>query len=292
VVPGVLAASQPRDAQNPAPRYVALFGDEEHARQFRRSGSVQEGSTSTCFTTEDRAQVFPRNDATPVEWPSFDEAQPMLQGRMFAYGQVSGGVQAVHAEKLVRGELGKAVLEMTDAWVDPDSHGVRLIGRSTLPLVRVATGPSDIEVYAGRDGDVAQLVVTAPKLPEASPDLTPFVRQFTRLNALFQENRFGTSDCDHVRVALHPTAEQGPTISVVQTTAFLSSLDPAEQDPVDGKGDGKGAKKPALRLGTFRAVQALRKRAVNVSLSATQSSADREPVLSVAIGWASREAKQ
>jgi len=283
---GIVAAAPPKDALGQGPAWVTVFATEEKARQFRKTGAAEEPGTEVCFTTEDRVQVFPRDNGLPVEWPSFFEAQPTMQGRQFSYGSMSGGVEAVHAEKLVRGAPGKATLEMTDAWVDPDTRGVRLIRSATLPLVRVATGPSGIEVYAGRDDEEAQFVVTAPKLPDGFPrESANFARQFTRMNASLDENRFATSDCDHVRIALRAAEEKGPVLSVVQTTAFLPSLD---------KGDDEGArdKKGFGGIQGFRAIQSVRKRAVNISLSATQTDGDKEPVLSVAVGWGGREARQ
>jgi len=45
-------------------------------------------------------------------------------------------------------------------------------------------------------------------------------------------------------------------------------------------------------LNRFGALQAVRKRPLNISVSATQTAADREPVISVAVGWGGSELRR
>jgi hypothetical protein len=199
---------------------------------------------------------------------------------MTAQANIYGGVTAVHVEKLVRDEAGKASLEMTDAWVDPLTGGMRLIRRSTMPLVRIATGPTGIEVLAARDTDRVELVVTAATPPAGlDPQTKAVAQQFTRMNALFGPFQFAQSDCGHMRVALRTSDEKGPVTAVVQTTALLPPLEKVEPEK-----DGVSA--------SFQGIRAIRRRPVNVGLSLTQTSEDKEPLVSVSVGWAGREAKQ
>ena len=72
------------------------------------------------------------------EWPLSHEQQPSMQGvekgSPAAQQYPDVGVRALHLETL-KVEGARATLAMTDAWVDPSTLGVRLIGESTLPLV-------------------------------------------------------------------------------------------------------------------------------------------------------------
>src|SRR5258708_33309837 len=70
-------------------------------------------------------------------------------------------VHVVHRERFIRGGQGGASLEVADAWVDGRTGGVRLIGRSTLPLARMFVGPNGVEVYGARSGDTLEVVLRA-----------------------------------------------------------------------------------------------------------------------------------
>jgi hypothetical protein len=305
-VPGLFVAWPPKEQQRQMrqygqPMWVSLFGSAEDARRFSQGDSSDNGEPgATCFTTADRAQQFARQVASggseaqkdqPLEWPSSFEGRPTLMGRQSANKGGSGGITAVHEESLARDNAGRATLTMTDAWVDPDTRGARLIGTSSMQLVRVATAPSGIEVYAARNGDDVEFVVTGPQPANAGPpDVARFLRQFSRMNASLGETRarFASSDCGHLRLALRASDENRSPQGVVQTTALLP---PIEKD-VDPKApaDPKDAAQDSTALA--RAFQSIRKRPINISLSTTRVSGDKEPVLSVGIGWAGRESRQ
>ena len=288
---------------------VFLFSSAKDAAEMSGSKGfgAQGTDTATCFTTADRAEMFARRagapaggEPAPIEWPSWFEARPTVRSGSGAalrkkprVAATVGPVMAVHSEKLVRGADGGATLEMADAWVDAETLGTRLIGTRSLPLVRIATAPSGIEVYAARSRDEVEVVVTGTRAGEAlDPSMRPFARQFARLNASLGESRTANSDCGHIRIALHPDAEKGTPMSVVQTVALLPALDPEKGEPVPSPREQDPPRVATAQMEAFKAVQAMRKRPVSVSLSATKTSADAEPVLSVAVGWAGREERR
>jgi hypothetical protein len=299
-VPGLFVSGPPASRRAMMKKYkqntfVSLFPSAEEAKAFAHDDNNElSESEALCVTPGDRASGFSglvsdgRELKEPMEWPSFFEARPSIIGRAVKGSNEYGGVIAAHVERLTRdaGDPTKATLEMTDTWVDPLTGGLRLIRNGTLPLVRVATGPAGIEVLAARDGEEVQLVVTGAKLPGMDAGALSFARQFTRMNAVVNGFQLASSDCGRIRMALRPSDERGPTLAVVQTTALLPALDKGADD------DGHDETETNPRARSFRMIQAMRKRAVNVALSVTKTSADKEPLVSVGIGWAGREQRQ
>jgi hypothetical protein len=195
-------------------------------------------------------------------------------------GFVRNDIHALHAERFVSGQDGQASLAIADAWIDARTRGVRLLGRSTLPLSRVFVGPNGLEVYAARDGDAVQVVLHTPQRPFDDAALADQLRPRLRSMAVSLPDRSGSStDCGHLRFTLRPS-QGGGQMAVLQATAFLP--------PVDGDfgptADGESEESRGSRI-----LQAMRQRAFQLGVSATESSADRSPVISIGLGWIGRE---
>jgi hypothetical protein len=189
-------------------------------------------------------------------------------------------VHAVHSERFVAGTEGHASLEIADAWFDVRTRGVRLVGRSTLPLLRVFVGPNGLEVYAARDGEAVQVVLHTADKPADDAALAEQLRP--RLRNLFvtlPDRNSGNADCGHLRLTLRAPAGIGQ-MATLQSAAFLPPVDGDSGEVPDDESDqARGS----------RLFQAMRQRAYQLSVSATSSSTDKSPVLSIALGWIGRE---
>jgi hypothetical protein len=191
-----------------------------------------------------------------------------------------GDVHAVHSERFVAGTEGHASLEITDAWFDARTRGVRLLGRSTLPLLRVFVGPNGLDVYAARDGEAVQVVLHTPDRPSDDAALAEQLR--ARLRNMFvtlPDRNSGSADCGHLRLTLRAPAGVGQ-MATLQSAAFLPPVDgDSGEVPDDESEQARGS----------RLFQAMRQRPYQLTVSATTSSADKSPVVSIALGWIGRE---
>jgi hypothetical protein len=191
-----------------------------------------------------------------------------------------GDVRTVHAERFVAGEGGRASLALADAWVDIRTRGVKLIDRSTLPLSRVFVGPNGLEVYAARDGATLQVVLHAPDRPVDDAALAAQLRaQLRSMSAVLPERSAGSSDCGHLRLTLRASAGAGQ-MATLQSIAFLPPLDGDTPPAPEGESDDARAS---------RELQAMRQRPFQLSVSATSTTTDASPVVSIALGWTGRE---
>jgi hypothetical protein len=267
-----------------------VFADREHAKRFLASRAVEDDGADTCFVEGERTRAAPRKQSdgedaddamAPAnsDWPAQGSSQLSLQ---FRRSEPAGAVRAVHAERLVTEGAGLAILQATDAWVDPRTHGVRLIARSRVPLARVFVGPNGLEVYAARDGGGVQVVVRASLHPVDDAAVSEALRPLLRnLAMVLPDGSAITSDCGHLRLALHPSPEAAQMASL-QSNAFLPPLD--EDEP-----DGPAQAFESRESRASRKVQAMRRRPFQLSVSASESSVDAHPVFSVTVGWIGRE---
>ena len=279
-----------------------LFADEQQARAFAKSRGSQDDRADACLVDGGNAETLTsgrgseEGEAEPREWPatyastlSFQReanrvsgkpGQVVVRSRRHARSSSGGDIHAVHSERFVAGQDGRASLEIADAWFDARTRGVRLLGRSTLPLLRVFVGPNGLEVYAARDGAAVQIVLHAPDRPSDDAALGDQLRPRLRSMAVtLPDHNGGNTDCGHLRVALRAPRGVGE-MATLQSIAFLPPLDADPGDAPDGESDeGRGS----------RLFQAMRQRPFQLGVSATASSTDKSPVLSVALGWIGRE---
>lgn len=234
------------------------------------SGQSTSHDNDVCLTTSAMPAVVDDPDL-PKDWPSDMPSQATISWQPPQRGDNAWSivhrplrVTAIHFERLVRTDEGATSIEYRDAWVDPVSLGSRLIGTGVLPLARVASGPAGLAVYVARDEDVVHFVVE----PGASPSDEPALRGAARnLSAQFN---FGHSDCGFLRATFPAT--DGAEMATFFTTAITGFTQPPPRT------DGQTARPRTAR-----------RRTLLVFASATRSSVDHEPVLSVAFGWGGRE---
>jgi hypothetical protein len=279
-VAGFVIVPPPAEQQKQIVRYgqdygfAYLFPDAERARQYRASRPV-DAPPNVCFSEagpdasgedEDGADGAP---STPA-WSSSGTSQTTLQWRA---SDPRTAVHAMHSEVFVAESDGRASLRIVDAWVDPRTRGARLIGRSTLPLSRIYTGPNGLELYAARDGSAVQVVVRAAGRADGSV-VSALERSARNLTMILPDGNVAGTDCGHVRIALKPSPGSAQ-MAILQSVAFLHPLATPGAPVVD---------EPKLQ-----APESFRRRPFQLSVSASQSTTDPRPVLSVAAAWIGRE---
>jgi hypothetical protein len=304
--PGFVTATMPADqaaqmrlsGQNVSFSY--LFADEEQARAFAKSRGGTDGKTDACLVDGGNAEVLKNarsgedDDDASHDWPSsyssmlsfqFETAPSspksvVVRSRRHMRTSSGGEVHVVHSERFAGEADGHASLEIADAWFDARTRGVRLIGRSTLPLLRVFSGPNGVDLYAARDGEALEVVV---HVAEHSSDDTALADELrSRLRNVFVTlpgQASGNSDCGHLRTILRAPRGVGQ-MATLQSTAFLPPVDGDSGEVPDGESDqARGS----------RLFQAMRQRPYQLTVSTTTSSADRSPIVSIALGWIGRE---
>jgi hypothetical protein len=279
-----------------------VFPSQEQARAFTITHGSPDDRIDACLVDGGNAETLQSGRSSepteqqPRDWPSSYSAMLSFQFEKYpspasatrvvvrskrrARSVTGGEVRAVRSERFVDGQDGHASLEIADAWFDVRTRGVRVFERSTLALQRVLVGPNGVEVYAARDGDALQLVVHVPEHPATDADVADQVRSRLRnMSFTLPDRNGGGSDCGHVRIALRARIGAGQ-MATLQSVAFLPALDgPAGVHPEGESEDGRRA--------TLFA--ALRQRPYQLSMSATRTSADDQPVVSLALGWLGRE---
>jgi len=272
-VPGFFLASPSWPANVALPhRFLAVVGSPEQAdaiRPARRGKKVFDAppnASGTCFSEASgdlRSPMDEDGDGREPEWREFLE---QVQTYPKTKDNPRSGVAAVHSERFVE-QGGGAAIESVDAWVDPATRGVRLIGKATLPLVPVATTTGGLRVFAGRDErpggkKLVQFVLVPPRSEHDRPTPTWVMRG---------DGDVAHGGCSHLRVGL-----------AVEDLDGDHAVFRAEVRLPDGP-------KPESASKAKDAPEEIRVRPVEVQVSVSKTSRDKEPVVSVSYGWAGRE---
>jgi hypothetical protein len=242
------------------PRFAQVFASEDHAKGGNRNSDTCFAEDPTERVSKRKIDPMPSEDAEPRAWSNL---QQMLTFPISRDMGVPVGVHAVHSERIVTsGDF--ASLESADVWVDPETKGVRLIGRASTPLRLLGAVPKGPRVWAMREGD-DKLHVFVTQDPEI----------LTRGDGLVSVSARGTdqaSSCSHLRVTLKVEKGGADAVSILGT-ADLPALE---------RGDGRGAK----------GASELRIRPVRVHTSVTWTSHDTAPVMTLSFGWEARTRTQ
>jgi len=176
-------------------------------------------------------------------------------GNASAMIRASTSALPLRVERFVGANSGKPELEITDGWVDMTSSGIRGERTTRIPLTIVGTGPAGYSVYGFRSE--GKLHVVFP-----TPQRFVFVDAFGKL---------GFVGCQHARLVLDPAAGSG---SIVRMAGMIESRRSAP------KGLISKARETAQPM-TLRGIEA--------SVSVSRTKRDREPLLSVTVGWSEDE---
>jgi hypothetical protein len=252
-----------------------LATTEAEARAYG-SGTYYAGDPSEACLA-DGAEVQRQKGVSDDDpnWPTRESQQLTFQFDSPPTPESEPDVHAIHSERFVAGTEGHATLDVVDAWVDARTHGVRLLTRYSLPLMRVFTGPNDLEVFAARDGETTQVI-----LHYATRASTRVLRDRLRsIVVTLPEQNMAVSDCGHVRFSLRAPAGNGQ-MGTFQSIAYLPAR-PEELAALDANVTGMQRERTELRM--------MRQRAYQLSISATSSSVDPHPIVSISLAWLGRE---
>ena len=303
-VEGFYVAMPPKDMmEHGRADFLMVFASDQEAKDFTASKGFNgnEGTEGVCFSERVERDMFTGGDsASPSEWSvSLEPAvniQPQFRETNSAKGEPKREfvVTAVHQERFVEAG-GKASIEMTDVWVDPTTRGARLIGKASLPLTKMTTSPGGLTIYAARAGASVEFVVkktVAPKAERRPPTSTKDFRTM-RLQRmpLMVSMPNGTSDasqCSFARVALRAITGVAEMASV-ETPVIFETPTAAVAPPVAPKDSPLGALLGSAKEPTNEEGPEFRIRPLKISLSSTWTSKDKEPVISVSLGWAGHE---
>ncbi len=230
-------------------------GEDQDTREFCFSEGRENHRVDVNAPSAERKSTF--------EWAG--HMQPFVG----LYAQSGRHVEALHREHLVDEGGGKATLDIVDAWVDAVTRGARLIGKSKLAMQLVTTAPGNIQVFAARDEGRVHVVVVEPKST---------ARRWQGIINTSAEG-INQSSCRHSRVTL--AAERGSA----ETTTFLvtAELGPAEADT---KPEGPSAEDDSSAPQGFERV---RSRPLHIHASVSWASLEKEPIMSVSVGWEARD---
>jgi hypothetical protein len=249
------------------------------------NGQLDDATSQTCFVDGEgvsEEEDGMRGSTTPSPPPPWPTQAASMQAMSFQLSG-AGAVHPVHAERLSVDGHGHAALAMTDVWLDARTRGVKLIGHGSLSLHRIFVGPNGLEVYAARDDAGLQIVVRAATSPiEGASAASRVASELGTLAVVLPGGTNGGGDCGHVRFELRPKPGEGQ-MATLQSVALLPPL--AGDEAVAPAGD----EAPSPDAVAAMRLQAMRRRPFQLSVSATESSSDETPVLSVAVGWLGRE---
>jgi hypothetical protein len=284
-----------RKGAKPRYRYVYVF-----AADPKKSAAEADPSTRVCFVN----QFQTSESLTFYQYLGGDEnlRQRMVQQQTSGpRGGIGGGggaavkkpaghdVRPIHLERLsVQGE--EATLETSDAWLDTQTLGARLIGSSTAKLAKVSAGPNGFALFGMREptGGVVDFVVSAPLAPTPDPkvDGSKALENIARrMEGQLPGGSMLNSSCGHVRFSMSVKPGLGDVATVV-ANAFLP---PAADDADDVPSGMEGMSKEfidRMREHTQRT------RPVALDVSISQLASELAPLLSVTFGWAGKDQLQ
>ncbi|MFO0737675.1 MAG: hypothetical protein U0270_17415 [Labilithrix sp.] len=192
------------------------------------------------------------------------------------------GVVPVRAEKLVDGADGTSKLEITDAWFDTRSRGLRVIGRSTLALKSYATIPGGTRILVGRDEHAGKKLVqfvVAESKDKPAYLLAEERALSTRVGSEVTQHALGM--CSHHRIAVD-AGGTGESVTF-ELKAILPPLASGEKSNVVSD------LRPLTEWERKAGAKDMRTRDVRIQLGVSQTSRDKDPVISVAMEWSGDE---
>jgi hypothetical protein len=267
----------------PAPSYVLVVATSERAKRVESGefgGRRDDEESGPCFSQERHFRGPPkkpmrREDAgsedETTEEPAIPDWDEGLGGQATINVKTetnpTAGVTAVHREELVTDASG-ARLEIVDVWVDPATKGVRKIGASTIPLMKLGS-TRGLVVYAARDERDDMKAVQFVVVP---PSDVPNGRSESLVAVLGDGRNAMSSSCSHLRFAMN-AAEGAADSAVLKATLRLPDRGDAERT------DDEGEKRARVREAA-------------VQLGVSRTKRDPRPVISLTFGWSGRETTQ
>jgi hypothetical protein len=176
-------------------------------------------------------------------------------GNAQAMIRASSSALPLRVERFVGASSGKPELEISDGWVDMTSSGMREERKTRIPLTIIGSGPSGYSVYGFRSDGKLHVVFPTPQ----------------RFVAVDSFGKLGFVGCQHARLVLDPAASTG---SLIRIAGMIESRRSAPK--------GLTAKSREI-------AQPMTLRGIEASVSISRTKRDREPLLSVTVGWSEDE---
>jgi hypothetical protein len=295
-VEGIFVAAYARTYPAVTMSHIRAFGTDKEAKVFSSIGAVGKDDSPVCMSRGDFESFGSNVELHSSYVERTGPSNPFARQSAAMMKPSRPAVVAVRMERLVRNGR-RATLEITDAWVDPQTRGARLIGRSSVALALLGSGPAGLDVYAVRDGArdrSVEVIVGAPKAPEqADGDVT--LRAIARTLLAQTPGSGARSDCGHLRVSLHADKSGGEMASVLSTAFLAEAPGHAQESPERDERDEQDAgdeQRVPIPIERTRFDRTVRTRALLAHVSLSQTTSEKEPVLSVAFAWAGKDQEQ
>jgi hypothetical protein len=254
--------------------YVYIVSNDEQARQIASNGSLDAAArqNDVCYafdgsSTESGMLTAIWRVATTPPVPPKGGRLGIGQGGKPVPPPPQANVRSVHVEQLVvNGDT--ATIQGTDAYVDLQTLGARLIGRTSAQYTRLARGPSGFDVYSKRDGDVVTFVVAEPKLDPQS-------NVSRGVTAQLSGGEQASSACGRLLVTLQASAGTGQMANALAPV----QLPPVARARTDQAASSDG-EVPSRQVRTRYAM---------ANLSVSRLASDADIVTSVTFDWVGKE---
>jgi hypothetical protein len=317
IFPAILPDKMRKSTEDQGYHYVQIFGSEKEASTFSTDGTLttntskEPSPTRTCLTTggtlSPHLSLYVRTKPYVPPKPS-PQTIAMLQ-KMHRWPPppvkvsntpIKDTVDLIHVERLTQTPDG-ATLETTEAFIDLNTMGTHQVSRQTTKLVKVATGPNSLGVYAAREeGEKGgtQFLVSNPELPPTASDedrqaqLTQLTSTANRLVAQMPSGVSSETGCGYVRFTLAAKPGSGQMATVLATAFLPPAADDGEKADDMARFEGEDMSETQLKAVhdmVHRENRSQRARTVAVNLSFSQLSTEANPLLSVTFGWAGKD---
>jgi hypothetical protein len=256
-----------------APRYVQIWGSKTD-RDERNRGNPRPGAP-TCFMN-----AYP-SGSTDINWSGSLNTSTTVQNyaRAGYYGAPGyGNVQLVRSERVVSETDDKLAYEVTLAWVDAETQGVRLHSKQTLNMSLVRELPGKVRVWGAGSNDQMTFVVRRARHEKERFFFGPLMVTVNGVQSM--------SASDACPVVFSLKAQKGVAASAIVHLETLLDVQDANVD------QGSGFPIPQMVSAVQPGMREAKVRPMRIGISSTWMSRDTAPVLSVSSGWAGRERTQ
>lgn len=258
--------------RNNGPTYAQVFASKEEST-IRNSGQQQVDPVA-CFQT-----AYPAY-SNEVNWSGSLGTSATVQNYLHANygGNQYGSVQLVRSDRVVKEEGDKLTYEVTFAYVDAETMGVRLHSKQTFEMTKLDDLPGKVSVWGSKSDD--QVLFMARRLRHEKERFF-FGPLMVNLNG---QQVLSSSESCPIVFSLK-AGKNVATSAVVQVDAILDVQDVNE----DGESGGFMAGLPQ-RAAPFAPTgqREAKIRPMRVGLSSSWMSQDLQPVISVSHGWAGK----
>jgi hypothetical protein len=308
--PAILPEARRKDSEKAGYRYVQVFTTEKEAQTYAADGTLtsntarEPSATRTCLarggSLSPHLSIFFRTKpAAPPKASQGQRSNPAPSVSKASKEPPKDNVELIHIERLTQAADG-ATLDTIEAFLDLQTMGSRFVSKSSSKLMKVATGPNSLGVYAAREEKGgSQFLVTNPELPPTASDedRQAQVQQLTgtanRLVAQMPSGVSAETGCGYVRFTLSAKPGAGQMATVLATAFLPPGNNPDDAGPQDelpfDTTDMSEERVKMMREMVHRQNRSQRARTLAVNLSFSQLVSEPAPLLSVTFGWAGKD---